>query len=323
MRVPRPVFAKAVPGGEKEWESGIAEATMPFEESPCLVDDMLLTESLADPNIHSIAMPDIDLATVFLQQGDAEGLPVLCLHGNLGSKWWWWPMFEIMPHEFNLIAPDLRGGGDSQFSQGTFNIPSQLRDLHQMVEELDLHQLSLIAHSTSCAVALEYALRYSYKLSSLILVSNPPLDGIATPPEVYRYIQTVMRDQGQAEALLYSLMPELNLDMPVNQECFSRLVEDAMNYSPRAVDGITRSLESWHCRDRVGQLGVPVLLVRGKDDQITPHAVAIDTLLSMPSANNLEVIQKAGHSPFIENPLAFAVRLIEFIVQDPEEHQPS
>ncbi len=283
---------------------------------------MSATTSPDEPHIHTLSLPDIDLTTVFLQQGDPQGMPVLCLHGNLGSKWWWWPMFEIMPPEFNLIAPDLRGGGDSRFSHGTFDISAQLQDLHRLIEELHLHQLSLIAHSTSCAVALEYALRYAYKLSALILVSSPPLDGISTPPAAYRYMQTVLRDQQHTEDLLHSLMPTLDLDLPAHRDHFGRMVADARKYAPRAVDGLTRSLEAWNCRDRAGQLGVPVLLVRGKDDQITPHAVAVDTLLSIPSANNLEVIQKSGHSPFIENPLAFTVRIIDFIVQDPEEPLP-
>ncbi len=280
-------------------------------------------ETDSTPNVHSISLPDEDRTTVFLQQGNTQSVPVLCLHGNLGSKWWWWPLFEIIPDDFNLIAPDLWGGDDTRCQKQTFNIPAQLHDLHQLVEALNLSRLTLIAHSTSCAVALEYALRYAHRLSALILVAPPPLDGIATPPEVYRYLQTLLQNPARMEDFLSSLMPKLDLTVPANQALLNLLVKDALRYSSRALDGLTRSLEVWHCRDRAGQLSVPLLLIRGRDDHVTPYAVALDTLLAIPHANNLEVIQGAGHSPFIENPLAFTIRLIDFIVPDFTASPPS
>lgn len=273
-------------------------------------------KSVSDAHTHAVSLPGTDLSTAYLQYGDPQGIPILCLHGNLGSKRWWWPVLEIMPDEFHVIAPDLRGCGESRFDQARFDMPALLSDLQQLTDHLNLRQLTMVAHSTSCAIALEYALHFSYNLSSLVLVSCPPLDGIVTPPAVYRYLQTVLRDREETESLLQSLMPKLDLSIGANQNLMTALVEDAQKASPRAVDGITRSLETWSCRERVGQLATPVLVVRGRDDHITPHGVAIDTLLTMPSANNLEVIQGAGHSPFIENPLAFVTRLIDFVVQD-------
>ena len=79
---------------------------------------------------------------------------------------------------------------------------------------------------------------------------------------------------------------------------------------------MTRALERWSVADRIGRLQAPVLLVRGNDDEIVPHDQALAVLRSITMANNLEVIRGAGHSPMIENPEAFAIRLIDFVAQD-------
>lgn len=264
----------------------------------------------------SVSIPCHHLTVAYLEQGDPAGIPVLCLHGNMGSKHWWTPLFDILPTDFYLVAPDLRGCGATTYREAIFDIEVLVSDLHNFEDALGLHSFSLVAHSTSCPVALEYALHFPHKLQCLVLVSGPPLQGIKTPPEMYRYLQSLLRDPAQMEAMLRSLMPNLDLKRTSNRALLAQMVDDALRMAPKAADGFTRNLESWSGQKRATGLSMPLLLVRGREDHIVPHDVALQTLLSIPGANNLEIIQGAGHVPMVENPEALAIRLIDFIVQD-------
>lgn len=277
---------------------------------------MLNQEGSLCPSRRTVRLSDRHLAVAYMEQGHPEGLPVLLLHGNLGSKRWWLPLFDVLPAEFRLIAPDMRGCGETASCEDAFAVAHLASDLQGFAEALSLNDYSLVAHSTSCAVALEYALRCPHRLHCLVLIASPPLNGIATPPMAYRALQSVLQTPDEAAGMLRSLMPHLDLERPSNQALFDGLVDDARNMHPKAVDGITRGLEAWSCVDRVAQLAPPLLLVRGEADQVAPHDMTLRILLAIPGANNLEIIRGAGHAPMIENPAALAVRLIDFIVQD-------
>lgn len=261
--------------------------------------------------------PDADgLRTPYLVQGLEDGIPLVLLHGNLGSKRWWLPLFDIMPQEFRLLAPDLRGCGQFLGPFQDFSVNAQCQDLQRFIDCLELRRFTLVAHSTSCAPALEYAVRFPHRLESLVLVSSPPLTGTITDPQAYRKLQSLLRDKAGMTELLQNLLPGLDQRSSHDQDLMADLVQDALACLPRAVDGITRSLETWSFQDRAMELQMPLLLMRGQADPIMPHETALRTLLSIPNANNLEVIQGAGYAPWIENTTAFAIRLIEFVVQD-------
>ena len=264
-----------------------------------------------------VSIPNSDLIVSCLTQGNSDSQPTLLfLHGNAGSKSWWQPLFDILPEEMNLLAPDLRGCGYSITASEDFSLPTLLDDLSRLVKTLELSSIALIGHSTSCPLAIEFGLKFRHLLHCLVLVGCPPLVGVSTPPEGYRFLQRAIQNPKVAQELLRALLPHLDLGVRENKDYIQQLTEDFQRTAPKALDGLTRNLERWDCRERINSLTAPVLLVRGEDDAVVSHHMALQTLLSFPGANNLEVIRGAGHAPMIENPDAFATRLIDFLYQD-------
>lgn len=267
-----------------------------------------------------ISFPHTDLTISYLWQGDSRNRPTLLfLHGNMGTKSWWQPLFDILPDEMYLLAPDLRGCGATQTASPDFSLPTLVGDLECFVRELNLSSLALVAHSTSCPLAIEFGLRFGYLLHCLVLVGCPPLTGITTPPEAYRHFQQALRNRSLAQDLMAALLPHLNPSQKADRTFMEQLTEEFRGMSPKALDSFTRNLEQWDCVDRINALRAPLLLVRGENDVIAPHAMTLQTLLAIRGANNLEVIKGTGHAPMVENPTAFAIRLIDFVYQDVED----
>lgn len=268
------------------------------------------------PETLTIERPRAAEDIAYWDQGTADEETVLALHGNLATKRWWQPLFDILPPDMRLVAPDLPGCGQTPLGNDLYSVQSQVRFLSDFATSLKLRGLALVAHSTSCAAALEFAISHPHLVNSLVLCSNPPLHGVKSPPELYRHLQTARQDRSIMSKIIASLMPYLDLDVPSNRTWFELLVDDAARMDGRSIDGLTRALERWSVADRIGQLRAPVLLMRGHDDDIVSYQQALATLRSIAVANNLEVIRGAGHSPMIENPEAFAIRLIDFVAQD-------
>lgn len=86
-----------------------------------------------------------------------QGPPLVLLHG-WGSTWYMWRrLIAPLAERFTVIAPDLRGLGDSSKELGGYDKLNVARDVHALVEELELGPIHLVGHDWGGPVAYLYA----------------------------------------------------------------------------------------------------------------------------------------------------------------------
>lgn len=251
--------------------------------------------------------------------GDADGLPMLLLHGSFASSRWWEPFFAILPDEIYAIAPDLRGCGGSERSEDGYEIHEQAEDVAAFVEALGLDAFDLVGHSSGGALAVEYALAHPARLGHLILVDSAPVEGVFTPLEGYQLLDQMREDRPLLRQALAALMPTTPPSTMTGDEFdafFEKLVDDATGMAPAAFTAVARALDRWNRFEDVRHLSLPTLLLWGERDTLVDRDSTTRTLLAIPGAANLEVLRGVGHSPMIEAPVALAERIIEFISEE-------
>ncbi len=115
------------------------------------------------------------LATHYLSAGDPDGVPVLLVHGNVSSSAFFDELLQAFPSGYHVIAPDLRGYGDSAAApvDATRGLKDFADDLHSLVATLGLGQRPIhwLGWSMGGGVIMEYALRYPQQVASLTLVA--------------------------------------------------------------------------------------------------------------------------------------------------------
>jgi len=249
------------------------------------------------------------------EQSGAGPQPVVLVHGSFASSRWWQPVLALLPDEqFTCYAPDLPGCGrsDRPDDPASYTIDRLAAVLADLIDGLDLWNVDLVGHSLGAAVALSYAVASPGRLRSLTLVSTPSLQGTPTPPEGYALLEQMRGDRGLLMQALASIMPAQAPD-----PFFQQLVDDAHGQAPAAFSAAALALQQWRLDpDDLRQLRLPVLLVWGDRDQIVERSVQTGLLLSIPGANNLEVLRGCGHTPMVERPGVFAQVLLNFIGQD-------
>lgn len=122
-----------------------------------------------------------------LQSGAPEGIPVLLVHGNVSAATFWEEVMELMPAEFRVLAPDLRGYGRSQELpvDATRGVRDFSDDLHALVTTLSLPRFHLVGHSLGGVIAMQYAIDHAAMLSSLTLVATGSPYGFGGTRDVY------------------------------------------------------------------------------------------------------------------------------------------
>ena len=115
----------------------------------------------------------------YLDWGSASRPALVMLHGGRDHcRNWDWTAHALR-NEWHVIAPDLRGHGDSQWSlDGSYTLPGYIYDLAQLVHQQHLAPVTIIAHSLGGQIALRYAGIYPEAVAKLVCI-----EGIGPPPE--------------------------------------------------------------------------------------------------------------------------------------------
>jgi pimeloyl-ACP methyl ester carboxylesterase len=103
-----------------------------------------------------------------------QGLPLVFHHGFPLSRGVWQKQIEAFRSSHRVIAPDLRGFGDSDAQPGTTTMAQCAADLHALFQQLMTGPVVLIGHSMGGYVALAFAGQFPEMLRGLVLVSTKP-----------------------------------------------------------------------------------------------------------------------------------------------------
>jgi branched-chain amino acid transport system permease protein len=252
--------------------------------------------------------------------GEADGIPVLLLHGSYGTSRWWELFAAVLPEQIYALAPDLRGCGGSSKTGGGYGIEEQAADLWGFVQALGWEDFHLVAHSSSGAIAMEYALQHPATLNTLMLVSTVPAEGVFTPIDGYMVMEQMRQDRALLAQAMRLLMPKIaeawQRGEPQARELLDVLVEDAQQMAPAAFVETARGLSQWNRFADARQLTLPTLLVWGDQDALVDREATTRTLIAIPGANNLELLRGVGHSPMLEAPDRLAEIYVNFLTQD-------
>ncbi|MGB5950146.1 MAG: alpha/beta hydrolase [Parvibaculum sp.] len=109
----------------------------------------------------------------YVDWGNEGAPPLLLIHGGRDHcRNWDWVASELKDR-YHVIAPDLRGHGDSAWSLGgTYDINDFLYDIAQLIHQRGLAPLTIIAHSMGGAIALRYAGLYPETVKKIIAIEG-------------------------------------------------------------------------------------------------------------------------------------------------------
>jgi pimeloyl-ACP methyl ester carboxylesterase len=116
----------------------------------------------------------------YVDWGNPGQPPLVLMHGGRDHcRNWDWTAAALR-NDWHVIAPDLRGHGDSQWSpDGSYTMAGYLYDLAQLVHQQRLAPVTIVAHSLGGNIALRYAGIYPDAVTRLVAI-----EGLGPPPRV-------------------------------------------------------------------------------------------------------------------------------------------
>ncbi len=116
----------------------------------------------------------------YVDWGNEDAPPLVLVHGGRDHcrNWDW--VAERLRRDWRVLAPDLRGHGDSQWVTGAnYAMADYVYDLAQLVHQKKLAPVTIVGHSLGGALSLSYAGIHPENVAKLVAV-----EGLGPPPAV-------------------------------------------------------------------------------------------------------------------------------------------
>jgi pimeloyl-ACP methyl ester carboxylesterase len=109
----------------------------------------------------------------YVDWGNADRPPLLLIHGGRDHcRNWDWTA-AALAQDWHIMAPDLRGHGDSEWSaDGSYTMAGYVYDLAQLVHQQKLAPVTIIAHSMGGTLACLYSGLYPDTVAKLVVVEG-------------------------------------------------------------------------------------------------------------------------------------------------------
>ncbi|MBM3507660.1 MAG: alpha/beta fold hydrolase [Alphaproteobacteria bacterium] len=247
------------------------------------------------------------------------GTPVFLLHGGPGMESnYFRPYVEPLERAFRLVYVDQPGQGLSQrLPPGTpYSIPAAVAAIEELRQSLGIDRFVLLGHSYGGFIAQLYALTHPGRLLGLILVDTAPS---------YEYnAEANLNIQRFGTAEQRRVLPGLSNDERIRRVFALYFDPPDQRLADAFLDRLILSAEAWRqltatrefrafdTRPRLGEIGVPSLIIAGENDLITTARQA-RILASGIRGARLHLFPNTGHNPFVEEPDAFNELVAAFV----------
>jgi pimeloyl-ACP methyl ester carboxylesterase len=113
-----------------------------------------------------------------------KGDPIVLLHGYTQTSHMWLPLMDKLSRDHMVIAPDLRGFGQSSLPKEGVTKAEMAQDVHALVASLGLSKVKVVGHDIGLMVAYAYAAQYRDQVSKIVLM-DAFLPGVGNWKEVW------------------------------------------------------------------------------------------------------------------------------------------
>jgi pimeloyl-ACP methyl ester carboxylesterase len=108
----------------------------------------------------------------YLKAGTGKKALVL-IHGFGDTSHMWIPLFDEFGKDYTIIAPDMRGLGESSRPAAGYDKKTIAGDVHELVKSLGFQKIDLAGHDIGLMVAYAYAAQYPNEVEKLALLEAP------------------------------------------------------------------------------------------------------------------------------------------------------
>ena len=278
----------------------------------------------------------------YLDIGTSKEVMVL-VHGNMSSGIHYKPLIERFKGDYRIIAPDMRGFGDSSYHNRYNDLEELADDLLRLLDKLNIHEYHVAGWSTGGAVALKMAALRPKEVKNVILIESCSYKGypvfkkdengqpvvgsyyttkeeLALDPVQVAPMENIFNTGASAymtavwNQLIYTVNKpteedaELYMSETMKEKCIVD-VDWALTRFNMSNDfnGVTKGDGS------IKDVVCPVISFWSEKDIVVLEYMVDETVAALSNCKKVK-LPNSGHSPLVDQPDLLAKEILEFII---------
>ena len=249
-----------------------------------------------------------------ISKNENKDISLIFIHGNSLDSTSFQSQFDAIEFEnYHLVGIDLPGHGNSSRSENpadNYSVRGYCEILQKVISSLNLNHVILVGHSLGGHIAIELTTQLP-SIKGLVIFGTPP---IGIPPAM----DQMFLPNPNMGLLFQDILQET--DITILQDLYHTgyfSIDEAISKSDgnaRTYLGESIALGKFlNEREICQNLTIPLLLIHGENDSLVNLDYLKDLELPTLHKNQIQVIEKSGHSPQITHHDAFNSVLLEFI----------
>jgi len=241
---------------------------------------------------------------------EGSGTTLVLTHGLGDTLHFWDNVTPALAAHHAVLRWDVRGFGLSDKPAGPYTPALLAADLAALLDALAIADAHVAGLSMGGVIAQRLALDHPTRVRSLILVSTSSEVGPRGTANWQRLADSIeQRGFGSgARDASRAFSPRFCAAHP---EIVAAAGAQTANNDPAAYAAAARAMSDYHWTADLPELRVPVLILQGLADQLTPPGGSVKMQRALP-ASRLLMVPDTGHSLSIEQPDLFSAALLAF-----------
>jgi pimeloyl-ACP methyl ester carboxylesterase len=250
-----------------------------------------------------------ELRIHFRRTGKPGRTPVLIVHGLSYFSWDWLEVAQTLGAGREVIAMDMRGFGDSDWSAAKdYSVPSMAQDILAVLDHAGWRRALLFGHSMGGRSTTYVAAKHPERVAGLVLVDYTPQNApegtkrttniVANTPDAFGSLEEAMKYFDETDrARFEQYLKKTDKGLMVKRDPHFR---DEFRKRLQTGEAPKLGVDMWGL---IGEVRCPILSLRGtRSDMYAPESVQ-----KMQAANpRLQVVEvDAGHNIAGKNPQGF------------------
>lgn len=262
--------------------------------------------------MNKVKVDNVEIAYVSL----GSGAPVVLIHGHPFDHTMWEPQIEALATSYQVIAPDLRGYGESKLpAKGPSSFADYALDVLQLMDALKIESFHIAGLSLGGQIIMEVYRQAPDRVRSLIFADT--FAGLDTPEAKAARDEaaTKMETEGMNAYADESIHKMIRAAHVTTQPLVaSHILKMMKGTNPLAAATAMRARgeRADYLADVLPLIDIPTLIIVGRQDEFTPVEKAEEIHQNVQSSK-LVIIEDAGHMPNLEQPAEFNKTMLDFL----------
>lgn len=248
------------------------------------------------------------------QDTGGNGVPLVFVHGFPLDQTLWSAQINDLADVARVIAPDLRGFGESQMPGDAITIETYADDVRALLDALGIKSAVIAGLSMGGYITLAFYRKYAARVRGLILANTKAGADSAEGKKARDDNAALAREQGVA-AITERMLPKMLTPQTIAERPDLANSVRAM-MSRQSVEAVVAALMAMRDRPdstpRLSEISVPTLIITGAEDSLIPPKESEMMRDAIPGAR-LVIIPGAAHLSNVEQPEAFNQAVREFL----------